>query len=86
MPSEEPRKPARMMCLRFGTIAVDLGFIRPQDLIEALEMQVTEDLAGNPHRSIGTILLARDLLSSEQVDAVLKVLFTRRPAERDAAR
>ena len=41
---------------RFGTIAVEKGFITIDQLLDALEVQVREDLAGKKHRLIGKIL------------------------------
>lgn len=61
---------------RFGQIAVDLGFITHAQLKDALCRQIDENLAGGKHRLLGTILFDMDLMSSEQIEKVLNVLFS----------
>jgi len=63
---------------RFGRIAVDLGFITHAQLKAALCRQIDENLAGGKHRLLGTILFDMDLMSSEQIEEVLNVLFSGR--------
>ena len=58
--------------LRFGSIAVRKGFITSEQLIEALSIQATENVENNTHRVVGTILLEKQYLSIEQIDAVLE--------------
>ena len=55
----------------FGEIAVDLGFITPEDVFEALNVQFYEDRRGDRHRLIGEILQAIGKLGGAQVDEVL---------------
>ena len=62
-------------CRRFGMIAVAEGFVTANDLRAAIDLQLQEDLAGKPHRLIGSILFDRELMTGEQIDAVLNVLF-----------
>jgi hypothetical protein len=57
---------------RFGTIAIEKGFISLDQLLEALKIQVTEDLQGMPRRLIGQILLEKDLITTTQINEVLK--------------
>jgi hypothetical protein len=59
---------------RFGVIAVDKGLITPDQLIEALKIQVTEDMEKGKHRLIGRILLEQGLITTEQIDEVLDEL------------
>jgi len=60
--------------LRFGVVAVEKGFITPDQLFEALKVQVREDLEKETHRLLGEILLEQDAMIHEQRDEVLEVL------------
>ena len=62
---------------RFGITAIDKGFITPDELVEALRVQVLEDIEYENHRLIGQILLAQEKITIEQTEEVLKVLFRR---------
>ena len=42
---------------RFGFMAVEMGFITLDQIIEAMKIQVKEDLANQKHRLIGQILV-----------------------------
>ena len=42
---------------RFGIIAIEKGFITPEQLIEALRIQVVEDMQKGEHRIVGRIFL-----------------------------
>jgi len=68
-------KEMSQLCHRFGTVAVRNGFITRDQLKEAFIEQVEEDLNGQRHRLIGTILYEKGWMTWEQVDAVLKELF-----------
>jgi hypothetical protein len=56
---------------RFGNLAVQMGFITREQLIEALTEQVDDDLDRKPHRTLGAILIARGWMTVRQVDTVL---------------
>ena len=56
---------------RFGTIAVEKGFITVSQLMDALEIQVREDVAGVKHRLIGRILYHLGFLTIPQIEQVL---------------
>lgn len=58
-------------CRRFGQIAVEMGFISEAQAREALCRQIDENLAGKPHRLLGTILFDLEWMSSGQIEAVL---------------
>ena len=60
---------------RFGIIAIEKGFISPEDLIEALKVQVSEEIEIGKHRFFGGILLHHDKITARQVDDVVKTLF-----------
>ena len=57
---------------RFGTLAVQKGFITVDQLFEAIEIQVKEDLEQGKHRLIGTILFEHGFITVLQIDNVLK--------------
>ena len=56
---------------RFGTIAIEKGFISLDHLLAALKIQVVEDLEGIEHRLIGQILLEKGYITSIQINEVL---------------
>jgi tRNA U34 5-methylaminomethyl-2-thiouridine-forming methyltransferase MnmC len=59
---------------RFGLIAVEKGYIKPDHLIEALKTQVVEDMEKGEHRLVGRILLEHGLLTTVQIEEILDVL------------
>ena len=56
---------------RFGTIAVEKGYITIDQLMDALDIQVREDLSGIKHRLIGKILYDLGFLTIDQIQRVL---------------
>jgi hypothetical protein len=64
---------------RFGVIAIEKRYIEPDDLIEALTIQVREDIEKKPHRFIGEIFLDQDIMSPDQIEEVVKAVFNQRP-------
>ncbi len=58
-------------CKRFGQIAVERGYITPEQLKEALIVQVDNDLAGKPHRVLGDILFEKGWMTARQIESVL---------------
>ncbi len=60
---------------RFGIISIEKGFISSEDLIEALKVQVGEEIEIGKHRLLGAILLYEDKITATQIDDVLKTLF-----------
>lgn len=63
---------------RSGKIAVDLGFVTPEQIKEALIEQIEEDLSGRPHRFLGQILLDKEWITGKQVDTILVALLKAR--------
>lgn len=57
---------------RFGVTAVKKGFITADQLVEALAIQVAEDVATGDHDLIGKILLEQGIVTMSQIDIVLK--------------
>ena len=62
---------------RFGTIAVDKGFISENQLIKALELQAKENIKEGKHRLLGQIFLDEGLLTEAQVDEILETMSQR---------
>ena len=60
--------------IRFGMIAVEKGFVTPEQVIEALQIQVKENLSAGVHRYIGTILQDKGVITRSQLDEVLQAL------------
>ncbi len=57
---------------RFGTIAVEKGFLTKEQLLEALNIQAKENIESDTHRLIGQILLDRGYMTEDQIDSVLE--------------
>ena len=62
-------------CIRFGKLAVDMGFITPDQLCRAMEIQIKEDTGNRPHKIIGQILFEQGWMTPPQIDRVLNRLF-----------
>lgn len=69
-------------CLRFGELAVKMGFVTPVQLETALAKQEEENRA-NRHRVIGLILFDEGLMSTEQIEQVLNGIFLQPEVPRD---
>ena len=59
---------------RFGILAVEKGFITADQVIEALRIQVMEDIEKGKHRLIGRILLEQGLITLSQIEGLLDSL------------
>jgi len=59
---------------RFGSVAVDKGFITIENLYEAMKIQILEDLSGSVHRPIGQILWEEGYIRTEEIKEVLKTM------------
>lgn len=82
----QKRKHSEPYCSRFGTIAVTLGYLSIEQLKQALDEQVEDDLSGRPHRVLGAICFALGWMTPEQIDVVLNHMFqarVRRSPRRD---
>jgi hypothetical protein len=60
---------------RFGMIAIDKGYITAEDLVKGLTIQVGEDIRKIPHRFLGEIFFDMGLMTDQQVDEVLGIIF-----------
>ncbi len=56
---------------RFGIASIESGFITPEQLYEALKIQVMEELGGAKRRLIGEILREKEYITNLQIDEVL---------------
>ena len=57
---------------RFGTIAVEKGFLTKEQLLEALCIQAKENIETGTHRLIGQILISLGYMTEDQIDDVLE--------------
>ena len=74
-----PDKPGRIEHYerQFGIIAIEKGFIKPDNLIDALKIQVKEDIEYKKHRLIGEILMEKGCPSPSQIQEILEAIFKR---------
>ncbi|HEC12773.1 MAG TPA: hypothetical protein ENI80_05915 [Acidiferrobacteraceae bacterium] len=56
---------------QFGVTAVEMGYITPDQLVEALRTQIQEDLEEGKHRLLGQILREQELMSPNDIETVL---------------
>jgi len=59
---------------RFGTLAVELGFVTIEQVLGVISEQVTENHYRKLQKKIGRLMIEKGLMSSTQVDAVLDKL------------
>ncbi len=59
---------------RFGVRAIQKGFVTLEQVIDALGMQIEENLSAGKHRRIGEILLEQGLIDRSKLDEVLQTL------------
>jgi len=69
------KHPSDKYCPRFGHLAVEMGYVTPEQLKEALGEQVDDNLGGRPHRILGAIFFDRGWMTPGQIDEVLNRLF-----------
>lgn len=68
------REETGAFCRRFGSAAVQLGFVTAGQLQQAMSEQVDDDLHHREHRLLGTILHDHGWLSEDQIGSVLRDL------------
>jgi hypothetical protein len=59
---------------RFGTLAVQKGFITFEQLLEAIHTQIQENVEEEKHRLIGKILSDNGHITVPQIDDILMTL------------
>ena len=62
-------------CPRFGQTAVEMGFITEVQLKEGIWLQVAEDLTGQKHRLLGSILFDKGWMTTDQVETVMNSIL-----------
>jgi hypothetical protein len=60
---------------RFGSIAVKKGYITAEQLVEAITVQIRENVEGHNHRLIGAILHEKGYITIDQINDVLKTMI-----------
>jgi hypothetical protein len=63
-----------MIKKRFGSYAVEKGFITEDQLIEALAIQARENVKEKKHRLLGQIMLDQGFITALQIDEVLETM------------
>ena len=58
--------------MRFGVVAINKGYVTPDQVIEGLNIQVKEDISAGKHRRLGMILLEKGYITLMKIDEVLK--------------
>ena len=66
--------PTKYFEKRFGMIAVEKGFVTPEQIFEAIEIQVKENMEQKKHRFIGTVLVEQGYMRHSQIQEVLKAM------------
>ena len=61
---------------RFGVVAVKGGYITPEQLTDALKIQIMEELEGVQRRLIGNILYEKEYITMPQIAEVLIFMST----------
>lgn len=59
---------------RFGAIAIEKGFITKDQFVEAMAIQIENDLDGVKPKNLGTILNAMGYMTDEHVHVALKAM------------
>ena len=57
---------------RFGIVAVENEFISRDQLIEAVQIQIVDELKGAKHRLVGEILRDKGYMTDTQIDIVIE--------------
>ncbi len=70
---------------RFGVIAIESGYVTPKEFVDALKIQVMEDIEKGRHRLVGRILLEQGIITLEQIDNVLGKLGKSLPLLKESA-
>jgi hypothetical protein len=66
--------PVKKLDKRFGTVAIKKGFVEPEHIFEAMEIQILENLEGTEHRLIGQILWEKGYITTKQINEVVKFM------------
>jgi len=66
---------SKKYCPRFGQLSIEMGYITVDQLKDAMNIQVDDNISGKDHRLIGSILFDKNWMSSEQIEIVLNLLL-----------
>jgi hypothetical protein len=58
----------------FGTLAIEMGFVTIEQVLGVIFEQVMDNHYRKQQKKIGRLMIEKGLMSSTQVDAVLKML------------
>ncbi len=75
MTDDVDKELSKKYCPRFAQLAVEMNFVKPDQVKEALAEQLDDNLSSRPHRLIGRILLEKGWMKPEQIEIVLNELF-----------
>jgi hypothetical protein len=64
--------PEEKLDKRFGALAIEKGFITLEHLVEAMNIQIRENLESSSHRLIGQILWEKGYIDTKQINEVLE--------------
>jgi len=67
----ETKGQAAELCPRLGKIAVDMGFVTPDQVQQGMAEQLEDNLSGRPHRVFGVIFFKHGWMTAEEVEAVV---------------
>ena len=59
---------------RFSTVAIEKGFITKEQFVEAMGMQIENDLEGKEHKFIGSVLYGMGYMTLQQINEVLEAM------------
>jgi len=59
------------LTFRFGFVAVKKGFVTPDQVASALEIQIKENVSVKKHRRIGEIMVEMGFMDTDEVRDVL---------------
>jgi hypothetical protein len=59
---------------RFGVAAIQKGFVSLEQIIDALGVQIEENISSGTHRPLGQILVDQELIDCSQLEDVLQTI------------
>ena len=83
MSTETQKYISNKYCRRFGQTAVEMDYITADELKEAINIQVDEDISGNEHRLLGAILFEKNRMSSAEIETVLNLMLKKMRADEE---
>ena len=60
--------------IRFGAVAIKKGFVTPNQILKAMNIQVAEDLNNGNYKPIELILLDEKLITGVQIEKVRRCI------------